>query len=623
MQPRPLFAFSSLLATAGLLFAQAPGRDPAVVPILDEAVAQAIRAEGIEHTQVMRILRDFTGKIGHRLTGSDNFTKACAWAATEFHSMGLPVVKLEKWGEWKLAWNRGVWKGRITSPTAMDLYVATEAWTAGTNGPREGVIAMAPKSMDDLAPPTAEETAATAEPAPAEGGRRGRRDTGPMTPAKKYGSKWLLCEKRPSSELREASEKLGILGWVYRAGDADENFPTRVRVFGDHRRAMQSIEDTPKVPQIAVRADQFDAIQKLLEQPQAVHANFEIDNAFRTGPIPLYNVIAEIPGSEKPDEYVIVSSHFDSWHQAQGCTDNGTGSATTMEAARILMAVGAKPKRTIRFCLWGGEEQGLLGSAAYVKMHRDEMERVSAVFNHDSGTNWAASLGIAESMADQMHPVVAPIFGLQPPDASHEGPVFTLNTSPKIRGGGGSDHASFLVAGVPGLNWGLSGRANYFAYSWHTQWDTYEVAIPEYQRHTATVIALTALGTANLPELLDRTGVDRSGGGGGQAGTYAQALFDADMDGFKFTKLAAGGRGEKMGIRAGDVLAKANGKKLEAMHEIFAEARDLGDQAKTMELELQRGTESVKVQLDLEDLRARRARRDQGSGSPSSGRGGN
>jgi hypothetical protein len=221
---KPILALPILLSVCSLLAAQAPtpaapalakpaAEAPAthetleVAPVLDDELANAIIAEGIERTQVMRILRDMTGKIGHRLTGSDNFTKACAWAATEFHAMDVPVVKLEKWGEWKLVWNRGAWKGRINSPVQMDLYVATEAWTAGTNGPREGVIVKAPETVEAVT-----------------------KDS--------VGSKWVFYKKRPNAEIREACEKLGILGWVYRAGDADDKFPTRVRVFGDSKKAL-------------------------------------------------------------------------------------------------------------------------------------------------------------------------------------------------------------------------------------------------------------------------------------------------------------------------------------------------------------------------------------------------
>ncbi|GAB4139097.1 MAG: hypothetical protein Fur0037_05180 [Planctomycetota bacterium] len=209
---------------------------------------------------------------------------------------------------------------------------------------------------------------------------------------------------------------------------------------------------------------------------------------------------------------MIVCGHLDSWHQAQGCTDNGTGVATTIECARILKAVGAKPKRTIRFILWGGEEQGLLGSIAYVRQHRQEMSRIACVFNHDAGTNWAHSLTVSDSMYGPMQRVFAPVMDLEPPDPDFAGEVFRLNHRPKIgAGAGGSDHASFVPAGVPGLDWGLVGRSDYFGVTWHSQWDNLDVAIPEYQRHTSTVIALAALGVANLPDLLDHSGVEAGG----------------------------------------------------------------------------------------------------------------
>src|SRR5690606_18875936 len=160
--------------------------------------------------------------------------------------------------------------------------------------------------------------------------------------------------------------------------------------------------------------------------------------------------IATLVGTEKPDECVIVSSHLDSWHQAQGTTDNGTGSATTMEAARILMAVGAKPKRSIKFCLWGGEEQGLLGSRGYVQRHRTDMDKVSAAFNHDTGTNWAQSLVVTNEMHAQLEPVFAQVTRLMtPPDVDFDDKVFNLVARPQIGGGGGgSDHASFLAVKV-------------------------------------------------------------------------------------------------------------------------------------------------------------------------------
>jgi carboxypeptidase Q len=564
-------SFSSVLLLSSLLVAQdAVDTAPASGEALTAEMARRIADEGIANSQVMRLLQDLCGKVGHRLTGSDNFTKACGWAASEFHGMGVPVVTLEKWGEWKLTWNRGAWSGSIMTPVAMDLVVATEAWTAGTNGPRTGYLAMVPKTVEEV-------------------------------DAKSVAGKWLFYSRRPSRQIRTACEQLGILGWVYRAGDPNEQFPNRIRVFGNNQTAMKPFDQVPTIPEVAVRADQADAIKGMLEEGKAVMATFDIDNTFRDQPIPLYNVIASIPGSEKPDEVVIVSAHLDSWHQAQGTTDNGTGSSTTLEAARILMAVGAKPKRTIRFCLWGGEEQGLLGSRAYVQRHRTEMEKVSAVFNHDTGTNWAQGLSVTRAMADQLGPVFAHVNALlKAPDASWTDPVFDLRVVPRVAGGGGSDHASFIAAGVPGLDWSLKGRSNYFNHTWHTQWDRIEVAIGEYQRHTATVIAMAALGTANLPDLLDRKGVETGAGRGNQSAAFASAFFEAELDDLTFTSVKEGGRAAKMGVQKGDVLKTVGGQEVERVRQIFQFAREVeGD---TIAFTFARGTTTFEAKVKKEEL---------------------
>ena len=546
---------------------------PAVARPVDGALASAIVAEGLERSQAMSMLEEMCTQIGWRLTGSRNYQKAADWAAKKFESFGLQNVQKEPWGEWNLVWGRDAWVGRVTSPVQLEMYVATDAWTAGTNGLTKGALLRAPTDDDELA-------------------ALGDRIKGAF-----------VFRKRLSAEMRKKVEAAGIAGWVYRANDPNEKYPLRVRVFGNHRTAMGKMEDVPTVPEIAVRADHAEELEKLLGGKEPVQVEFDIQNRFEQGPIVLENVIAEIPGTEKPDEVVIVCGHLDSWHQAQGTTDNGTGTNTTMEAARILAAVGAKPKRTIRFCLWGGEEQGLLGSAAYVRKHRTEMEKVSAVFNHDTGTNWAAALGVTEPMLPFMEAVFAPVNELmKSPDEGHEGPVFKLNKVERIAGGGGSDHASFIAAGVPGLNWSLKGRSDYFGYTWHTQWDRMDVAIEEYQRHTATVIALAALGTANLDAMLDRSGVQRSEGR--QAASYAAALFDGEMEGFKVTKLNQDGRGEKLGLKVGDVLKKVQGKEIQEMFEIFQVARDVEGDSVTFTF--QRGEQMVDVKMLKSDLPARR-----------------
>ncbi len=563
-----LRSIPALLFVSSFLAAQAAGAVEVAPPITNE-VAEAIVKEGIEKSQVMRLLQDLTGKVGHRLTGSDNFTNGCAWAKGEFEKMGL-AVELEKWGEWKLVWNRGPWVGRITQPIQLDMYVATEAWTAGTKGMQKGAMVMAPTTDDQL------ESAAVAK-------------------------KWVISKKKPSASLRKAVQDAGALGCVYRAGDPDDKFPTRVRVFGNHQTAMKPLADVPTFPEIAVQADHFDQLFTLVDEGKAVECEFDIQNSFREGPIELCNVVATLRGSEQPDEVVVVSSHLDSWHQKQGTTDNGTGTTSTMEAARILTKVGAKPKRTIKFCLWGGEEQGLLGSRGYVQRHRTDMAKVSAAFNHDTGTNWAQSLGVTQAMHDQLAPVFAHVNRLmKAPDADWVGDVFKLNVVKSVSGGGGSDHASFIAAGVPGLNWNLKGRSNYFQHTWHTQWDTIDVAIEEYQRHTATIIALAALGTANLPALLDRAGVSAGGGGGNQSAAFAAAWFEAELEEFTFTGVKAGGRAAKMGVQKGDVLKKVGGQALERQRQIFQFARETeGD---TVVFTFARGTTSFEAKMKKDEL---------------------
>jgi hypothetical protein len=573
------------------LAAQAPVVDASTAaPPLPDAVAEAIVREGIDKSRVMHLLRELTGKVGHRLTGSDNFTKGCEWARAEFAKMGLEV-ELEKWGEWKLVWNRGPWTGRITKPVRLDLFVATEAWTAGTKGMQRGPVVMEPDwesgGTGDLA---------------------GKWVLSKLHVATRKDGRRLDRRERDlrRAELARRVGEAGGLGLVYRAEDPDGAYPNRVRVFGDHMTAMLPIDAVPKCPEIAVRADNYYHLLGLVTDGAKVECGFEIQNSFREGPIELHNVIATLPGTHKPDECVIVSSHLDSWHQVQGTTDNGTGTTTTMEAARILSTVGARPRRTIKFCLWGGEEEGLLGSHGYVRRHRTDMAKVSAVFNHDTGTNWAQSLGVTQAMHDQLAPIFTQVNRvLKAPDADWRGDVFELRVVPRVTGGGGSDHASFIEVGVPGLNWGLKGRSNYFQHTWHTQWDTIDVAIEEYQRHTATVIAMAALGTANLEGMLDRANVVPGGGRGGgeQSAAVAAALFEAELDGLKFTSVKPDGRAAKMGVQKDDVLKKVNGEVVERTRQIFQFAREAtGD---TITFTFQRGEKTFDASMKKDDLPAR------------------
>lgn len=255
----------------------------------------------------------------------------------------------------------------------------------------------------------------------------------------------------------------------------------------------------------------YDFINSRMADGLDFQIELDLKHNFTAGPIPVYNTVAEIRGSEKPDEIVIVSAHLDSWNGpgSQGCTDNGTGSSVTLEAARILSTVikngGTPPKRTIRFILWTGEEQGLLGSAGYAKKHEAELPKISAVFVDDGGTNFEGGLSCLEQMVDYLAAATAPVNSAFPDLTVNVHAAKNDKGEPLTRmpGGGGSDHATFNAKGVPGFFWDEVGRANY-GYGWHTQHDTFELAIPEYLVQSSTCAAVTAYNLACAPELLPR-----------------------------------------------------------------------------------------------------------------------
>ena len=298
---------------------------------------------------------------------------------------------------------------------------------------------------------------------------------------------------------------------------------------------------------------QYDEIVGFIKGGKPVVLEFDIRNYFRKGPIPLFNVIADIPGTEFPDEYVIVGGHIDSWDGATGTCDNGTGCSTTLEAARLLMKSGVKPKRTIRFMLWSGEEQGLLGSRGYVKAHPELMGKISAVLVHDGGTNYLSGLSVTKAMKADLDEALAPLVGLD------EAYPFEIREVAGLRRGVGSDHDSFLAVNVPGFFWRQSGKANY-NHVHHTQFDTYDEAIPEYQKHSALVAALGALGIADIDHLLSRDSLVAPGGGG-------RKITGVILDEMKVQEVSEGGIAEKAGVMAGDEIVSVGGKAISSREE--------------------------------------------------------
>ena len=257
----------------------------------------------------------------------------------------------------------------------------------------------------------------------------------------------------------------------------------------------------------------------------------------------------------------------------------------------------------------------MLGSRAYVQRNRSAMDKVSAVFNHDNGTNWASSVTVTDKIAPLIASASDAINTLPKPDPKHEtgedGKFFKINSRPQVRlSSGGSDHASFAPALVPAFGWRLTGKLRY-GYGWHSQWDTYDLVVPEYQKHNATTFALMAYTVAQLDEKLPREGLTKSSGrnrGRGQAGALMSFLFGADFKGLQVTKVNDSGFAKSAGMKVGDVVTALNGKAVKSAADITSILRNRGSSrsgSRKMKVTVKREGEA----LELEGERPRRRRR--------------
>ncbi|MFT4839763.1 MAG: carboxypeptidase Q [Candidatus Azotimanducaceae bacterium] len=514
-----------------------------------------IKKQGLEDSQVMAHLDHLVNRIGPRLTGSDNLTVAGEWAVDKFKSFGIENARLEKWGDYAVGFNRGPWWGRMTKPVAMEFVCNTNAWTAGTKGPARGLVVAAPKDDDELA------------------AMKG-----------KLHHTWMLNpDGRMLAKLTVAMEAEGGFGFVTgRSGRSGELLLTG----GRPSRDMDSL---PNLPVVRLKNDSYEAVVEHLEAGEEVEVEFDIRNHFRKGPIPLYNVVADIIGTEFPDQFVVVGGHLDSWDGATGTTDNGTGSATTLEAARLLMALDAKPRRSIRFMLWSGEEQGLLGSRAWVQEHKDEMSNYSASLVHDGGTNYLSGIAGMPEMRPQLEIAFEHVLTLSEelPFSIREIPAFTPI---------GSDHEAFTAVGVPGFFWNQAGRANY-TYTHHTQHDTYGAAIPEYQRHSSVVAATGAWGLANLPELLTRENMKvRRGFSGGARSSRRMLGVQLGEDGVTIGSVTEDSVAAKAGLKAGDTILKIGDTAIKSQRDL---RRAMAGGAKKKSLMFSRGGKQQTVEVSF------------------------
>ena len=500
----------------------------AVQERIDTEVNVKIRQEGMGNSQIMRTLHFFTDVYGPRLTGSPNHENAAKWALKQMTSWGFANAHLEPWDFGHPGWLNERFSAHITSPVKDQLTCEVLAWTPGTNGtittqamqitlpdkptqaeltayftglkdkvkgkivligkPAVVPVSMNPpsKRMDDK---LAKDRFGTDNPNAAPfgaGNRRGQEPQGAPDPTK----------PTPAQIAEQLSNFLVESGVAIRVNDAGRD-AGQIVAFNN-----RTFDLTKAVPTVVMRNEDYGRIWRILNDGTPVELEMNIVNRNYPEGKTSYNTIAEIPGTDKADEVIMLGGHLDSWHSATGATDNAIGCATMMEAARIIKTLGLKPRRTIRVALWSGEEQGLLGSLAYVKQHfgtaeepKPESAKFGGYFNIDSGTGRARGMSVfgpAEA-GQTLRQFLAPFEDLG---------VMGAVTS-RSRSVGGTDSTSFNAAGLPGI--GISqDPIEYFGTTWHTSLDNYERIIEDDAKKSAIAIASAVYHLAMRDELLPR-----------------------------------------------------------------------------------------------------------------------
>ena len=477
---------------------------------VDMTVAQRIRDEGLNRSQLPQLADTLTNVIGPRLTGSTGMKKANEWTAAEFRAWGLANVAVEPWGRFGRGWERVSFSGRVLDPWIQPLQGSPLAWSGSTKGPVTGpamiVVITDSTQLDQykgklkgafILQDTMRAVTPEFDPAPLrtpldrllDTTRQQQQQGGPGGPN--------AADFRARQQARAAlSRKVYDFLRAERAA-AVVQFASRQYALLSPQGGPQSsvVRDTltyDPLPAIQISQEQYFEIYRNVSRGMPVRIELNVQNKWLTEDQQAYNTVAELPGGDLKDQVVMLGAHLDSWFGGTGATDNGAGSVVMMEALRILKTLGLQPRRTIRIALWSGEEQGLLGSAAYVKNHAADLAKISAYVNVDNGT------GKIRGIWNQSNEAVVPIF------EQILSPFRDLGVVAVRHGNtGGTDHLSFDRAGVPGFDF-IQDPIEYGSRTHHTDADTYERLLLDDLKQAAVVVAYTVYHLANRDEMMPR-----------------------------------------------------------------------------------------------------------------------
>jgi len=480
---------------------------------------------GKNDNHVMDHLDVLCNRIGGRVIGSNAYDNAVEWVATKFKEWGLEV-EIQEAGTLPVGFNRGAWFGRLLGENGMQLHFVTPSYTAGTKGVQRGHVLLEPMSQHEFDRMKSHLKGAwvlvngNSNGFPIDRSSRGdsiraatlakndsiRQLNARITAANKKNNTNTplvpLITNIPALFYKQMCEA-GVLGFIQSA---------RVPLQAHYDKTVLTdstftFDNLPKVCDIKLDEHQFAIIKQMTQERHTFFLEFEIRNHFRMGPVKYHNVIGKIRGTKYPNEYVMASGHLDSYDVGAGAIDCGAGMTSVIEAARLVKKSGAKPKRTMIFFAFAGEEFGLLGAQAWVKANKDKLKNISNLFNRDGGPLPPVGIRVPKAMYQDFVKICKPIREINPDfpfEVKEVGP-FTQTT--KLWG---TDASVFEIEGVPVIPLDEKDVKGYnFNYreTYHSERDTYNKSIPEYQRHAATVMAIITLGVANLDHLLSREGL--------------------------------------------------------------------------------------------------------------------
>jgi hypothetical protein len=504
---------------------------------VDLETISRIRYEGFRNSKVMELASGLMDGIGPRLTGSPNMKRANEWTRDQLTSFGLSNAHLESWGPFGRGWANQFVSVRMTSPEYAPFIAYAKAWTPGTNGVVKGKcirVKIDDKKDSDKYRGKLAGMIALFGP-----------DPDVKVPDKAFFERltekdlaeigqYQIPNEKMQFRFRQYLKRMQFMREVNKFLADEKVLAVVDHGYGDYGGGTVFVQsggsykvgETVTVPGITVALEQWDRAARLLEQKKDVELELNVTNTFYDDDPMQYNTIAEIAGTDKKDEVVMLGAHLDSWHSGTGATDNGAGTVVMMEAVRILKALDIKPRRTIRIALWSGEEQGLLGSQNYVQQHfgsrppsdepdmkgmptllrresgpvtvKPEQAKIAAYFNVDNGSGKIRGVYLQENAA------VAPIFEtwMKP---FHDLGMETLTE----RNTGGTDHLSFDAVGIPGFQF-IQDPLDYESRTHHSNMDIYDRLQADDLKQAAVIVASFVYEAAMRDQMLPRKPVEKA-----------------------------------------------------------------------------------------------------------------